>query len=50
MIIRVVIDFGQLVKVALKRGGQEKGWVGEGSDIGAAGCCGSCVCLGVFLL
>jgi hypothetical protein len=27
MVIRLVIDFGELVKVALK-GGQEKVWVG----------------------
>jgi hypothetical protein len=43
MVIKLVIDFGELVKVVLKR------W-GEGSGIGAAGFCNACVCLGVFLL
>jgi hypothetical protein len=30
MVIRLVIDFGELVKVALRRGGEKRsGWVGE---------------------
>jgi hypothetical protein len=49
MVIRIDIDFGKLVKVAL-RGRWEKGWVGGGSGKGDAGFCGPCVCLGVFLL
>jgi hypothetical protein len=49
VVIRIVMDFGELVKVALK-GEQEKGWVDEGRGKGTAGFCGLCVCLGLFLL
>jgi hypothetical protein len=48
MVIRLVIDFGELVKVALK-GRVEKG-VGEwGKVMGATGFCDPCVYLEVFL-
>jgi hypothetical protein len=50
MVIRLVINFGELVKVALKSGGQKKWYVGALRGMGAAGFCGICVCLGVFLL
>jgi hypothetical protein len=50
MVIRLVIDFGESVKVALNEGGWEKVWVGGGRGLGATGFCGPCVCLGVFLL
>jgi hypothetical protein len=51
MVIRLVIDLGELVKVALKKAGrQEKWWVGELRGMGFAWFCGPCVCLGVFLL
>jgi hypothetical protein len=51
MVIRLVIDLGELVKVALKKAGrQEKWWVGELRGMGVAWFCGPCVCLGVFLL
>jgi hypothetical protein len=50
MVIRLIIDFVELVKVALKKGGCEKGMGGLGLVIGAAGFCVYCVCLGVFLL
>jgi hypothetical protein len=49
MIIRLVIDLWELVKVALK-GGVGKGWVGGDRGMGAARFCGLCVCLGVFLM
>jgi hypothetical protein len=32
------------------KGGPEKGWVGGGRDLGDAGFCGLCACLGVLLL
>jgi hypothetical protein len=50
MVIRIVIDLGEYVKVALKKHGDGKsgGWAGRG--MGAAGFCGSCVCLSIFLL
>jgi hypothetical protein len=47
-VIRLVIDFGELVKVELK-GGVGKGVGGWGKRDGAAGFCGPCVCLGIFL-
>jgi hypothetical protein len=47
MIIRLVIDFGELVKVAKKRG---KGWASGLRCMGVAGVYGPCVYLGVFLL
>jgi hypothetical protein len=50
MVIRLITDFSELVKVALKGGRWEKGLVSGLRDIGAAGFCGPCVCLGVFLL
>jgi hypothetical protein len=50
MVIRLVIDYGELVKVALKKGGWEKKWVGWLKVMGFAGFCGPYVCLGVFLL
>jgi hypothetical protein len=48
MVIRLVLDCEELVKVALKKsgGGKESGL----RVMGVAGFCGSCVCLGVFLL
>jgi hypothetical protein len=49
MVIRLIIDFGEFVKVVLKRG-VGIGLCGEGRVIGAAWFCGPCVCLGVFLL
>jgi hypothetical protein len=49
MVIRLVIDFGDLVKVALKNVEVGKG-VGELRSMRAAGYCGPCVYLGVFLL
>jgi hypothetical protein len=42
MVIRLVIDFGKLVKGGTKRGEQEKGMETDGF-------CRPCVCLGVFL-
>jgi hypothetical protein len=49
MAISLVIDFGELVKIALKReAGKE--WVCGGSCLGAAGFCGPSVYMGVFLL
>jgi hypothetical protein len=48
MVIRLVIDFGELVKVALKRGAGDKGWVGGGRGVEAAGFCGPYVCLVYF--
>jgi hypothetical protein len=35
MVIRLVIDFGELVKVVLKRGGKE--WVGRRKNMGTTG-------------
>jgi hypothetical protein len=49
MVMRVVIDFGELVKVALKKGRAGKG-VGGLRGMGAAWFCGPCMCFGVFLL
>jgi hypothetical protein len=50
MVIRLVIDFGELVKVALKMGeGVGKG-LGGGEVGGLLSFCGSCVCFDVFLL
>jgi hypothetical protein len=49
MVIRQVIDLGELVEVALKRGWGRCG-LGRGTCIGAVGFCGPCVCLCVFLL
>jgi hypothetical protein len=49
MVIRLVIDYGELVKVALKWGGWDE-WVGGLRGMGTAGFCGPCVCLDVFLL
>jgi hypothetical protein len=46
MVIRIVIDFGELVKVELKGG---KGWEGRETLWGILGFV-ACVCLGVFLL
>jgi hypothetical protein len=39
MVIRLVIDLGELVEAALKRE-WEKGWVSGGRGRGAAGLCG----------
>jgi hypothetical protein len=47
MSIKIVID---LVKMALKKGWQEMVCGGGLRGMGAAGFCGPCVCLGVFLL
>jgi hypothetical protein len=49
MVIGLVMDFGDLVKVALKRGEWEKWWVDRGRGMGAAGFCGPCVCLSLLL-
>jgi hypothetical protein len=46
VVVRLVIDLGEFVKVALKRGGRKGGGWGR-SGMGAAG---FCACLGVFLL
>jgi hypothetical protein len=50
MVIRLVIDYGELVKVALKKmkrrvGKGVGGWV---RVMEVAGFCSPCVCLGVF--
>jgi hypothetical protein len=51
MVIKLVIDYGELVRVALKKGDEwEKEWVGGLRLMGIAGFCDPCVCLGVFLL
>jgi hypothetical protein len=50
MIIRLVINYGELVKVALKKGGWEKEWVGGLRVMNVAGFCGPHVCWGVFQL
>jgi hypothetical protein len=50
MVIRLVIDYLELVNVALKKGGWEKGWICGLKVMGIAGFCGPCVCLGIFLL
>jgi hypothetical protein len=49
IVIRLVIDFGELVKVALK-GGVGKGLGGCGKRYGSCWVSCPCVCLGVFLL
>jgi hypothetical protein len=49
MVIRLVIDYGKLVKVALKKEGG-KVWVGVLKVMGGSGFCGPCVCLGIFQL
>jgi hypothetical protein len=50
MVIRLVIDFGELVKVALK-GRARKRWVSWGrGGMGASEFCGPCVYSGVFML
>jgi hypothetical protein len=51
IVIKLAIDFGELVKVELKKTvRQEKWWVSGLRGIWASGFCGPCVCLGVFLL
>jgi hypothetical protein len=50
MIIRLVIDLWELVKVAQKGRGHGKGWMGGGIRMGAAGFCSPCAYLGIFLL
>jgi hypothetical protein len=51
MVIRLVIDYGELVKVVLKKGGDwEKEWVDGLRVMGVARFCSPCVCLGVFML
>jgi hypothetical protein len=47
--VRLTIEIWELDKVALE-GEVEVGWVSGASNVGAAGFCGPCVCLGVFLL
>jgi hypothetical protein len=49
MVSRILIIWGELVKVALKCGSR-KVVLGWGKRYGAVGFCGPCVCLGVFLL
>jgi hypothetical protein len=53
MVIRLIIDYGELVKLALKSksvGGKRSRWVDGLRVIGAAGFCGPFVCLDAFLL
>jgi hypothetical protein len=52
MVIRLVIDYGELVKVALKKKGVawEVQWVGRFRYMVAAEFYGPCVCSSVFLL
>jgi hypothetical protein len=45
MVIRPVKDYGELVKVALRKKG-----VSGLRVLGVTGFCGPCVCLGIFLL
>jgi hypothetical protein len=48
MVIRLVIDFGELVKVPLKKGeGWEKEWVGGLRGMGAVGLC-ALMCVWVY--
>jgi hypothetical protein len=49
MVIKLIIGFGELVKVALK-GGWKKGWECWGRSMRATGFCGPFVCLGMFVL
>jgi hypothetical protein len=51
MVIRVVVKYWELVKVALKSGGVwKKDWVCGLRVMVVAVLCGPCECLGVFLL
>jgi hypothetical protein len=43
MVISLVIDYGELAKVALKKGGWEKEWVGRLRVMRVAGFCDVCV-------
>jgi hypothetical protein len=48
MVIRFVLDCGELVKVPLLKRLVGCRKVGGGKDMEATGFCGPCVCLGVF--
>jgi hypothetical protein len=50
MVIRLDIEIWVIAKGGTKKVGQEKGWVGGGIGMEAAGFCGPCSCLSVFLL
>jgi hypothetical protein len=50
MVVRLNIEIWIIGKGGTNKGGQEKGPVGGGNSMGAAGFCGPCECFGVFLL
>jgi hypothetical protein len=50
MFFRLDVEIWVIGKGGTKKRGWEKGWVIGGRNMGAAGFCGTCVCLGVFLL
>jgi hypothetical protein len=50
MVIKLDIEIWVIGKGVTKRSRKKGGWVGGGRGMGAAGFCGPCVCLGVFLL
>jgi hypothetical protein len=50
MVMRLGIEMWVIGEGGTEKGGQEKGWVGEERVLVAAGFCGPCAYLGVFLL
>jgi hypothetical protein len=50
MFIKLHIEIWVIGKRGTKKGVTPKGWVDGGRVTGAAGFCGPCACLGIFLL